>query len=93
MQSLLGAAGALVNLIFLLIVLGTIIVAAWLYRKYQARYAADKFPWRKTGIILGIEILSWIGFNVFWSWVRNNFWIALVILVIIVVILIKRKKR
>lgn len=93
MQSLLGAAGTLVNLVFLLVVLGTIIGVAWLYRRYQKHYAADKFPWKKTGLILGIEILSWIGFNIFWSWVRNNFWIALVILVIIVVILIKRKKR
>jgi len=92
MQWLLGTTQSLVNLIFFLVILGTIIGAAWLYKRFQKHYAADKFPWGKTGIVLGIEIISWLGFNIFWSWVSNNFWIALVILVIIAIILIKRKK-
>jgi cell division protein FtsW (lipid II flippase) len=89
MESILGAAQSLVNFLFLIIVLGTVGLSWWLSTKYRERYA--EFPWNKAGIILAIEVLSWIAFNIFWSWVRHNWWIVAILVVIIVVVLMKRK--
>ena len=90
MQAILGAAQSLVNFLFLVVVLGTAGFSWWLSTKYRERYA--EFPWDKAGTILAIEVLSWIGFNIFWGWVRSNLWIAAILVGIIVVILVKRKK-
>ena len=92
MQWILGAIGSLINLIFLIVVLATIIISWWLSRKYQERYA--EFPWWKAGIILAIEILSWIAFAIFWGWVMKYYLITLIIaIIIIIIILLARKKR
>ena len=90
LQAILGATQWLVNFLFLIAVLGTAGFSWWLSKKYQERYA--EFPWNKAGLILGIEVLSWIAFNIFWGWVRANLWITLILIVVIVVILMKRKK-
>ncbi|MBI1930903.1 hypothetical protein HYR99_42480 [Candidatus Poribacteria bacterium] len=90
MQAILGAAQSLINFLFLVVVLGTAGFSWWLSTKYQERYA--EFPWNKAGIIIAIEVLSWIGFNIFWGWVRHNLWIAAILIGIILVILVKRKK-
>lgn len=90
MQAILGAAQSLVNFLFLVVVLGTAGFSWWLSTKYQERYA--EFPWNKAGIIIAIEVLSWIGFNIFWGWVTHNLWIAAILIGIILVILVKRKK-
>ena len=91
MEAILGAAQALVNFLFLIVVLGTAGFSWWLSTKYRERHA--EFPWTKTGVILAIEVLSWIGFNIFWGWVRHNWWIAVILVVIIVVILMRRKSE
>lgn len=91
MEAILGAAQSLVNFIFLVVVLGTAAVSWWLSTKYRERYA--EFPWNKAAIILGIEILAWIAFNIFWSWVTNNWWIAIVLIVIIIIVLKKRRRE
>ena len=91
MQWILGAIGSLINLIFLIVVLATMIISWWLSRKYQERYA--EFPWWKAGIILAIEILSWIAVIIFLSWVKSNLWVIAIIAVIIIIILFARKKR
>ena len=67
MEAILGAAQSLVNLLFVVIILGTAGLSWWLSVKYRERYA--EFPWNKAAIILGIEVLAWIAFNIFWSWV------------------------
>jgi hypothetical protein len=90
MEAILGAAQSLVNFLFLIVVVGTAIFSWWLSTKYRERYA--EFPWNKAGIILAIEVLSWIAFNIFWNWVKYNWWIAL-ILVVIIVFVIKKRKR
>lgn len=89
MEAILGAAQSLVNFIFLVVVLGTAGISWWLSTKYRERYA--EFPWNKAAIILGIEVLAWIAFNIFWSWVIHNWWIAIVLIVIIILVLKKRR--
>ena len=91
MEAILGAAQSLVNLLFLVIILGTAGLSWWLSVKYRERYA--EFPWNKAAIILGIEVLAWIAFNIFWSWVINNWWIAIVLIVIIIIVVKKRRRE
>ena len=91
METILGAAQSLVNFLFLVVVLGTALVSWWLSVKYRERYA--EFPWNKAAIILGIEVLAWIAFNIFWSWVTHNWWIAIVLIVIIIIVLKKRRRE
>ena len=91
MEAILGAAQSLVNFLFLVVVLGTAGISWWLSIKYRERYA--EFPWNKAAIILAIEVLAWIAFNIFWSWVTNNWWIAIVVIVIIVLVLKKRSRE
>ena len=86
-----NAIALLVHLIFLIVVFATIIISWWLSRKYQERYA--EFPWWKMGIILAIEILSWIAVIIFLSWIKSNLWVIAIIAVIIIIILFARKKR
>jgi amino acid transporter len=86
-----AAIQALMNFIFFVVVAGTVLVSFWLSRKYKERYA--EFPWGKTGLILAIEVLAWIVFNVLWSWVRAHPWIAAVVAVVIIVILFIRRKK
>jgi protein-S-isoprenylcysteine O-methyltransferase Ste14 len=86
-----AAIQALMNFIFFVVVAGTVLVSFWLSRKYKERYA--EFPWGKTGLILAIEVLAWIVFNVLWSWVRAHPWIAAVVVVIIIIILFIRRKK
>ena len=90
MEMILGAAQSLVNFLFLVVILGTAGLSWWLSTKYRERYA--EFPWNKVGIILAIEVLAWIAFNIFWSWVTHNWWIAIVLVVIIVLVLKKRRR-
>ena len=89
MEAILGAAQSLVNFLFLVVVLGTAGISWWLSVKYRERYA--EFPWNKAAIILAIEVLAWIAFNIFWGWVINNWWIAIVLIVIIILVLKKRR--
>jgi uncharacterized membrane protein len=86
-----GAIQGLMNFIFFVVVAGTILVSLWLSRKYKERYA--EFPWGKTGLILAIEVLAWIVFNVLWHWVRAHPWIAAVVAIVIIIILFIRRKK
>jgi len=82
---------SLMNVIFLLIVAATIIGSVWLSRKYKERYA--EFPWKKSGLIIAIEVVAWIFFNWFWDWVQTHPWIAIVVAVILLIVFLKRKRR
>ena len=89
MEMILGATQLLVNLLFVAVILGTAGVSWWISIKYRERYA--EFPWNKAAIILGIEVLALIAFNIFWNWVTHNWWIAIVLIVIIILVLKKRR--
>lgn len=77
--------------IFIIVAAATVVISWWLSKKYQERFA--KFPWWKTAVLLLIEFLAWIGFLIFWAWVKSNLWILAVIVVIIIIILLIRRKR
>lgn len=82
---------SLVNFLFLIIVIGTLGVS-WLYAsRLKKQYGAD-FPWNKTAVIVGIEVLLWIGFNIFLEFFKA-YWLPISIIAIIVVVFISRKKR
>ena len=81
----------LVNLLFFLAIVGTIGVS-WLYaHRLKKQYNTD-FPWSKTALIVGIEVLLWIGFTIFWS-ILKAFWVPILTVAIIAIVLISRKKR
>ena len=79
------------NLLFLIAIIGTLVVS-WIYAdRLKKQYGAD-FPWGKTGMIVGIEVLLWIGFNIFLEFFKA-YWLPISIIAIVVVVLISRKKR
>lgn len=81
----------LVNLLFLIAIIGTLGVS-WLYaHRLQKQYGAE-FPWNKTAMIVGIEVLLWIAFTIFWGFVKAFWWLILIV-AIIAIVLISRKKR
>ena len=91
MLGILNGIQGLVNLLFFLVIIGTLGVS-WLYAsRLKKQYNAD-FPWGKTAGIVGIEVLLWIGFTIFWE-IFEAFWLPIVIVGIIVIVLISRKKR
>ena len=80
-----------VNLLFFVAIVGTLGVS-WVYAsRLKKQYGAD-FPWNKTAIIVGIEVLLWIGFTIFWG-ILKTFWLPIIIVAVIVIVLISRKKR
>jgi hypothetical protein len=80
-----------VNLLFFVAIVGTVGVS-WLYaHRLKKQYGAD-FPWNKTAIIVGIEVLLWIGFTIFWG-ILKTFWVPILIVAVIAIVLISRKKR
>ena len=82
---------ALINLLFFLIVAGTVIFAIWLSRKYKERYA--EFPWWKAGIIIALEVVAWIVTASLWAWVIHHPWLAIIVIGIIIIVLLARKKK
>lgn len=91
MLGILNGIQGLVNLLFFLVIVGTLVVS-WVYAyRLRKQYRAE-FPWGKTAGIVGIEVLLWIGFNLFWE-IFKAFWLPIVIVAIIVIVFISRKKR
>ncbi len=79
------------NLLFLIAIIGTLVVS-WIYAdRLKKQYSAD-FPWGKTGMIVAIEVLLWIGFNIFLEFFKA-YWLPISIIAIVVVVVISRKKR
>lgn len=81
-----------VNFLFLLVVLGTLIIS-WVFAdRLRKRHNAD-FPWNKALVIIGIEVLVWVAFNIFFEIFQANWiWISIGTIIIIFIIL-SRKKR
>ena len=79
------------NLLFFVAIIGTIGVS-WVYaHRLKNQYGAD-FPWNKTAMIVGIEVLLWIGFNIFLEFFKA-YWLPISVVAIIAIVLISRKKR
>lgn len=90
MDWILGLLQNLVNLVFLAVIVLTCVGTYMAYRMYAKRNV--DFPWQKPAQVLGVEILAWILFSIFWAWFRANFWVILIIVLIIVYILSRKKK-
>ena len=81
-----------VNLLFLIAIIGTIGVS-WVYAHRLKKQYNASFPWGKTAMIVGIEVLLWIGFNFFWE-IFKAFWLPIaVVAVVVIAIILSRKKR
>lgn len=81
-----------INLLFLIIVLGTVGISWFFADRLRKRHNAD-FPWGKALTIIGLEVLIWIAFNFFFEIFQAHWvWISIVGVVVIFIIL-KRKKR
>ena len=91
MLSILNSIQGLVNFLFLVAILGTVGVS-WLYAyRLKKQYNAD-FPWGKTGSIVGIEVLLWIGFNFFWE-IFEAFWLPILVVAIIAIVIVLSRNR
>lgn len=91
MNFLLESIQSTVNLLFLIIVLGTLIIS-WVYAKRLRKHHNADFPWNKALGILGVEILSWVAFNIFFE-IFQAYWWIFTIVGIVAIYIISRKKR
>ena len=91
MLTLLNGIQGLVNLLFFVAIVGTLVVSLIYASRLNKQYGAS-FPWSKTAMIVGIEVLLWVGFTIFWGFVKA-FWLPIVVIAIIAIVLISRKKR
>ena len=86
-----------VNFIFAAVVFGTLVVSWRISRKLKKQYAGRgriAAQRSKAWVILFIEVLIWIGFNVFWEFSRANWvWIGIGGVVMIGIILSRKPKR
>ena len=80
-----------VNLLFFVAIVGTLVVS-WIYASRLKKQYGAEFPWNKTALIVGIEVLLLIGFNIFLEFFKA-FWLPITIVAVIVIVLISRKKR
>ena len=90
MVTLLSGIQGLVNLLFVVVIVGTLIIS-WVFAdRLKKRHSAD-FPWGKALSIVGIEVLVFIGFNIFFEIFKAN-WIWITIGTIIVLVIISSRK-
>ena len=81
-----------VNILFLIVVLGTLGIS-WVYAdRLRKQHNAD-FPWNKSLAIIGVEILIWIAFNIFFEIFQAHWLWITVGGVIVMMFILKRKKR
>ena len=91
MLSILNSIQGLVNLLFFVAIVGTLVVS-WLYAsRLKKQYNAD-FPWSKTASIVGIEVLLWIGFNFFWE-IFEAFWLPITVVAIVAIVIISSRNK
>ncbi len=90
MVTLLSGIQGLVNLLFVVVIAGTLIIS-WVFAdRLKKRHSAD-FPWGKALSIVGIEVLVFLGFNVFFEIFKAN-WLWITIGTIIVLFIISSRK-
>ncbi len=81
-----------INLLFLIVVLGTLGIS-WIFAdRLRKRHNAD-FPWSKALMILGVEILIWIAFNFFFEIFQAHWVLISIVGIIVIFIILSRKKR
>lgn len=80
-----------VNLLFVVVVVGTVVVSFIYADRLRKRHSAD-FPWNKALAIIAIEVGLWIAFNIFFE-IFQAYWVWITIGTIIVLYIISKKKR
>ncbi len=91
MLTILNSIQGLVNLLFFVAIVGTLVVS-WIYAsRLKKQYNAD-FPWGKTASFVGVEVLLWIGFNFFWE-IFEAFWLPIVVVAIVAIVIISSRNR
>lgn len=93
MVTLLSSIQVLVNLLFVVVIAGTLIIS-WVFAdRLNKRHSAD-FPWGKALSIVGIEVLVFIGFNVFFEIFKANWlWITIGTIIVLIIILSRKSKK
>lgn len=93
MLTILGTIQGFVNLLFVIVILGTFIVS-WIFSDRLSKRHNAEFPWGKALSIIGIEVLVMIGFNVFFEIYKAHwFWITIGTLVVLFIVMSRKKKR
>ncbi len=93
MVTILGSIQGFVNLLFVIVILGTFIVS-WIFADRLSKRHNAEFPWGKALSIIGIEVLVCIGFNVFFEIYKANWlWITIGTVVVLFFIMSRKKKR
>lgn len=85
-----------VNFIFIVLVLGTLGISNRVSRKLKKQYASRARLGShrgKTFAVIAIEVLIWIGFNVFWKFFSVNWIFISIIGVLFIGIILSRQKR
>lgn len=93
MVTLLSGIQGLVNLLFVVVIAGTLIIS-WVFAdRLKKRHSAD-FPWGKALSIVGIEVLVFIGFNIFFEIFKANwFWITIGTIIVLIIISSRKSKK
>ena len=93
MVTLLSTMQGLVNLLFVVVIAGTLIIS-WVFAdRLKKRHSAD-FPWGKALSIVGIEVLVFIGFNIFFEIFKANwFWITIGTIIVLIIISSRKSKK
>lgn len=93
MVTILSGIQGFVNLLFVIVILGTFIVS-WIFADRLSKRHNAEFPWGKALSIIGIEVLVCIGFNVFFEIYKANWlWITIGTVVVLFFIMSRKKKR
>ena len=85
-----------VNYIFLAIVLFTLFISSRISRSLKKQHVSRRKLSSHRGKawgIFAIEVLTWVGFNIFWTFFSSNWWVVIISVVLILMILTRRSKR
>ena len=85
-----------VNYIFLAIVLFTLFISIRISRNLKKQYASRRrlsSHRSKSWGIVAIEVLTWILYNIFWTFVSSNWWVVVISIILILIILSRRTNR
>ena len=93
MQFLFESIQSTVNLLFFIVVLGTVVISFIFADRLKKQHKAD-FPWNKSLAIIGIEVGLWIAFNIFFEIFQANWiWITVGTIIVLYIIASRKKRR
>jgi hypothetical protein len=93
MDSILSGIQGLVNVLFVVVIVGTLGIS-WVFSDRLRKRHNAGFPWNKALTIIGIEVLTMIVFNIFFEILKaHSVWITIVGIVVIFIILSRKKRK